>query len=264
MALPFLRPASLPPAFTVSRCTPADIPQMVSVYIAAFTQTTRFTYWWPESHEVMRAWTETRFRLRFRDPGDQQFKVVDESQSQGQGGRLVAFARWQVPQDQGEGGRHEALRRALAPGFRTYEYGEGEGEGEGEGGAAFAGSETQWMDRPPAGCREDLYDEFFAGIRGMSQKWEAKKMLELSLLCADPAYHGRGVGSALISSILDVADANGVTTYLEGLENAVPVYKHYGFKTVDRLEYDLAKAGKKGKAVVEVMLREPKGAKEPA
>ncbi|KAI0132147.1 acyl-CoA N-acyltransferase [Xylariales sp. AK1849] len=229
MALPFPRPVSLSPAFTLSRCTPDDIPQMVSVYLAAFKET-RFVYWWPESLEAMRRWNEARFHLRFMDPTYQQFKVVEE-----ESGQVVAFSQWIVP----------VCMKGLAEGFKAY--GKGDfNDPENETGSA------------PEGCNEELYREFFAGVRGMNQKWEATEKLDLGLLCTHPAFHRRGIGGALLQSVLAVADAEGMVTYLEGLSNAVAFYERYGFKTVDKLEYDLTKAEREGTAVIDIMLRAPK------
>lgn len=81
--------------------------------------------------------------------------------------------------------------------------------------------------------------------------------LALQLLCTHPAYHRRGLGAALLNDVLAIADKEGITTYIEALENAVPVYKRHGFRTVDQLEFDPTKAGQEGTAVVDIMLREP-------
>jgi hypothetical protein len=149
MALPFPVPASLAPGFVLSRCTPADVPQMVTAYSAAFLQT-NFTYWWPADLEVMRRWTEARFRLRFRNPSDQHFKVADEST-----GQIVAWARWTVPVEM----------KGLAVGFRTFDDDDDLGDSNGGSSTQGVASEQQWMQNPPAGSNEELYHEFFAGIK---------------------------------------------------------------------------------------------------
>lgn len=82
--------------------------------------------------------------------------------------------------------------------------------------------------------------------------------IELQLLCTDPAYHRRGLAAALLDCVLDVADRQGITTYVDALETAVPVYLRYGFKTVDRIDYDLRKAGREETVSILVMLREPR------
>ncbi|ETS82603.1 hypothetical protein PFICI_04479 [Pestalotiopsis fici W106-1] len=243
MALPFPVPASLAPGFVLSRCTPADVPQMVTAYSAAFLQT-NFTYWWPVDLEVMRRWTEARFRLRFRNPSDQHFKVADVAT-----GQIVAWARWTVPVEM----------KGLAVGFRTFDDDDDNNFLDNNNGSVQGVTpEQQWMQNPPAGSDEELYHEFFAGIKAMSKKWESHTKLALQLLCTDPAYHRRGLAAALLDCVLEVADRQGITTYVEALENAVPVYQRYGFKTVDTLGYDLTRTGREETVSIEIMLREPR------
>ncbi|KAJ6536963.1 acyl-CoA N-acyltransferase [Mycena capillaripes] len=214
MTLPFARPAALTPRFIISRCTPADVPQMVECYLDAFAETA-FTWFWPPTRESMRAWTLARFARRFQDPNDQQFKVMEEGTAE-----VVAFARWGVPQGM----------KGLAAGFEEL----------------------------PEGANEEVFNEFFAGIKRMQAKWDAKSKLDLSLICTHPKYQGQGLAAALIKPVLDIADAEGIPTYLEALPSAKAAYEHYGFKTVDTEEYDLTKSGREGTRVLYIMLREPK------
>ncbi|KAI1405322.1 hypothetical protein F4819DRAFT_482839 [Hypoxylon fuscum] len=295
MALPFPHPSALlPPGLTMSRCTPADVsgmtsacltrnfafisslaisrreksylhstvdqsllsPLVTSVALAwntimkAFPAGSAFTYWWSPSLDVMKKWHDDRIRGRFADPHTQQFKVVDETT-----GAVVAFAKWDPP----------ATMKGLRGGFVTYdEHGEvakqqaGEGRGGGEGGAEGKAKVMTQKLQAPEGSKEGLYEDFFARLKKMGEKWQTDEKLVLSIICTDPAYHGRGVGSGLIQSVLDVADAEGITTYLEALPLAVPLYRRHGFVPVDRLEYDLTKAGMEGTAVLTIMVREPK------
>jgi GNAT superfamily N-acetyltransferase len=81
--------------------------------------------------------------------------------------------------------------------------------------------------------------------------------LDLGLICTHPKYQGQGLAAALLKPVLDIADAEGITAYVEALPNAKAVYEHYGFKTVDTHEYDLTKAGKGGTEVLTIMVREP-------
>ncbi|OTB05484.1 hypothetical protein M426DRAFT_319749 [Hypoxylon sp. CI-4A] len=251
MTLPFPHPSGLlPPGFTMSRCTPVDVPGMTSVFIKAFSSAPAFTCWWSPDLAVMQAWHSKRIRLRFSDPKTQQFKVVDDATS-----AIVAFAKWDPP----------AHLRGLKEGFVVYDD-EGnvverrereEGEGGGDGDGPQAGGRSQIL-KPPEGGNAELYKEFFTGLRDTAVKWNAGEKLVLSILCTDPAYHGRGVGSAMIQSVLDVADAEGVTSYLESLPLPAPLYKRHGFVPVDTLEYDLTRAGLEDKAVLTIMEREPK------
>lgn len=57
--------------------------------------------------------------------------------------------------------------------------------------------------------------------------------------------------------MLDVADAEGIPTYLEALPLAVPLYRRLGFVGVDKVDFDLVKAGIEGTATLTIMVREP-------
>jgi len=53
----------------------------------------------------------------------------------------------------------------------------------------------------------------------------------LALLGTDPAKQGRGIGSALIRSVTDQCDEQGLPAYLESSkESNVPFYERHGFK----------------------------------
>lgn len=84
----------------------------------------------------------------------------------------------------------------------------------------------------------------------------------LSIICTDPSHHGRGIAASLIRPVLALADKERIPAYLEALPLAVPLYQRLGFQPVDRLEYDLAKAGRRGKAVLTIMVREPQSESE--
>ncbi|KAI5865081.1 hypothetical protein GGS23DRAFT_557591 [Durotheca rogersii] len=146
--------------------------------------------------------------------------------------------------------------RGLRPGFVTYDAAGAEVAAPHGEGPAKRQPETKTL-RPPAGANVALFEEFFAGLAAMGQKWNSSDKLILSVICTDPAYHGRGIAAAMIRSVLAVADAEGVPAYLEALPLAAPLYRRLGFADVDRLECDLAKAGRQGKAVLTVMVREP-------
>ncbi|KAF9068143.1 hypothetical protein BDP27DRAFT_1327694 [Rhodocollybia butyracea] len=201
-------PSLLSSRFTLSRCTPPI--------------QTPFDYFWPPSLESMREWTTKRFLLRFANPRDQQFKLVDIET-----GDLVAFIRWDVPESM----------KGLDDGFEVFK---------------VFGDESEEMTKendstPPEGANEEK----------MSEKWDTKNMLVLGLLCTHPAYQSQGAAKALMESVFTIADNEGIQVYVESLSNATGLYKRYGFKEIDRLEFDLSKAGREGKAVMDIMIREP-------
>ncbi|KAI1774907.1 acyl-CoA N-acyltransferase [Hypoxylon cercidicola] len=241
MTLPFPHPSALlPPGFTLSRCTPADAPGMTSVYMNAFPAGSDFTYWWPRSVDAMRAWQADRIRSWLANPRVRAFKVVDQATS-----RLVAFAKWDLP----------TSLKGLDAGLVAYdEQGKAVEQSPKEGEAQ--GVATRDLGAPE-GANVEMFQDLFVGITRMREKWQVDGKLLLHIIAADPAYHGRGIATAVIKCVLDVADAEGVSTYLEALPLAVPLYRRLGFVEVDKMEFDLARAGMEGTAVLTIMVREP-------
>ncbi|KAI0531746.1 hypothetical protein GGR58DRAFT_492644 [Xylaria digitata] len=168
MALPFSRPSILPPGFTMSRCTPADVQGMNEVYMDAFSNS-EYTYWWGPS-AAMWSWSAERIRRRFADAGTQQFKVVDDTN-----GTIVAWAKWDPP----------SRMIGLRDGFVVYDEagdsvgadskgGEGKEKGEADGktsGKSYALS-------PPEGSNIPLFQKFFDEIVSMGKKHQASEKLD--------------------------------------------------------------------------------------
>lgn len=91
-----------------------------------------------------------------------------------------------------------------------------------------------------------------------NKAYELTTIIALGIICTEPSYHGRGIGAALIQSVLAVADAERITAYLEAMPLAVPLYKRQGFVPVDTLEFDVSKVGRTENPVLTIMVREPK------
>lgn len=51
-----------------------------------------------------------------------------------------------------------------------------------------------------------------------------------------PAFHGKGVGAALIRAGLDRADAQGLPVYLECVRTLIPYYERLGFAEIARID----------------------------
>jgi len=59
----------------------------------------------------------------------------------------------------------------------------------------------------------------------------------LALIGVDPARQGKGIGSALLSHILNVCDAQNVSAYLEATSpRNVPLYERHGFEAVGSIQ----------------------------
>ncbi|KAJ8131636.1 hypothetical protein O1611_g1989 [Lasiodiplodia mahajangana] len=85
---------------------------------------------------------------------------------------------------------------------------------------------------PPEGSNAALFKKFFDSIVGMGKKHQIGENC-----------HGRGIGSALLRSVLDLADHEGLLAYLESTRVGAPLYRRYGYKVIDTLEFDGAEAG---------------------
>ena len=61
--------------------------------------------------------------------------------------------------------------------------------------------------------------------------WEA--YWHLPLIGVDPVHQGKGIGSALLSVVLNVCDSRKVSAYLEATSpRNVPLYERHGFEAV--------------------------------
>ncbi|KAI1172598.1 acyl-CoA N-acyltransferase [Nemania sp. FL0916] len=253
MTLPFTPPPTLPEGFTLSRCTPADVPSVTEVYMDAFSNS-EYTYWWGPI-PAMWSWQEERIRRRFTDPKTHQFKVVDN-----ENGMVVAWAKWETPPGM----------TGLAKGFVLYnEAGEPAGPGEDDGNEGGQRVEefgeenarpngSKYAMDPPEGSNSVLYQEFFNGLVEMGKKHRAGDKLVLTHLCTRHSYHGRGIGSALLHSVLDIADREGIPAYLEASRVGQPLYRRLGWAVVDTLEYNRRQSDTSIPATLYIMVRHPR------
>ncbi|KAI0097741.1 hypothetical protein GGR51DRAFT_577820 [Nemania sp. FL0031] len=196
-----------------------------------------YTYWWG-SISAVRSWTEERIRRRFADPSTQQFKVVDDANA-----TIVAWAKWDPPPQM----------VGLAEGFVVYdEAGEPVSPNANvDIDVGIASRKEEKLDAdgevstksyalgPPEGSNTALFNIFFDGIVGM----EKKHQVVLTHICTRHSYHGRGIGSALLRSVLDLADQEGLLAYLEATRVGAPLYRSHGYQVIDTLDFDRTEAG---------------------
>ncbi|KAI2629355.1 acyl-CoA N-acyltransferase [Xylaria nigripes] len=246
--LPFPHPSVLPPGFTMTRCTPADVQDM-----DAFANS-EYAYWWGPI-PTMWSWQEEYFRRRFADPSAHQFKVVDDSN-----GVIVAWAEWDTP----------PRMTGLSEGLVTYDeageqictsggedgivYENTRGKDEPEGGM----SAKRYAQKPPEGSNIPHFEKFVGGMTSMENKYQASEKLVLGYICTRHSYHGRGIGTALLRSVLDIADKEGIPAFLEASRVGVSLYRRIGFVKVETLELDHDVAGFDTPATVQIMVREPR------
>ncbi|KAJ2994423.1 hypothetical protein NUW58_g1561 [Xylaria curta] len=206
-----------------------------------------YTYWWGPISAIW-SWQQERVRQRFTDPNTQQFKIVDDGN-----GTIVAWAKWETPPRlTGLKEGHIVYDDAGEPINIDADSKNGEETG------AFGGKEADIKTTaksyalcPPEGSNAALFQTFFAGLVSMGKKYQASEKLGnyykraevLTHLCTRHSYHGRGLGSALLRCVLDVADRENVPAYLEASRAGLSLYKKTGYEVVDMLEFDRAAAG---------------------
>ncbi|KAI0164524.1 acyl-CoA N-acyltransferase [Hypoxylon sp. FL1284] len=260
MALPFPVPDTLAPAFTLSRCTEADIESMCAAYYDSFVEDPRNTFWWP-GRPAMFAWMRGRMVRKLGDRDTRHFKVADAAS-----GDLVSFARWDIPE--GHGRTFGELVEEKQPLDVTQAVTAVAGEAGGDDGDVPVTSAPVDAAKPsaaadlPEGADPVLCNHFFDMLHAMAEKQDAKAMLGLSLLCTSPKYYRRGAAKALMMPMLALADAHGLKTYLEATSAGRPVYEKLGFREVDELVFDLKKlTGTMDELYkITIMVREPRPA----
>lgn len=77
-------------------------------------------------------------------------------------------------------------------------------------------------------------DDFFGQMDGFHP---TEPCWYLPQIAADPAYQGRGLGSALLKRRLRLADEQGMPAYLESSNvKNVPLYERHGFSVIGRIQ----------------------------
>ncbi|KAK7917483.1 Acyl-CoA N-acyltransferase [Apiospora marii] len=258
MEVPFPVPASLASGLVLSPMTHADTDAAAVVYHESFGADPANTYWWPKDLAPLLAWCSGRMRIKLDDPFVRIFKITDSAT-----GEMVAYARWDIPKDSagfgawigGENGKVDVT--ALV---------------ESDDQTATANDELT-KQQPltsddkaapavgdyPEGGNHEIADMFFSALGESQKKWKTDDMLGLSLLCVSPRYHRRGIATALLTPMLDIADAEGRKTYLEATAAGRPLYERLGFREVEVLRFDFDALTKERNGLYKnfVMIREP-------
>lgn len=102
----------------------------------------------------------------------------------------------------------------------------------------------------------NLSDRF---LRGSERRRANGLSADLSFVCIDPAYQGRGAGKLLSKSVLDLAEKDGLPVYLESTDVAVRMYEKLRFRRVDKFEMMVPSRGGTGEEIYEevCMIWEP-------
>ncbi|KAM0816152.1 hypothetical protein AB5N19_01953 [Seiridium cardinale] len=192
------------------------------------------------------------------DRGIRHFKITDV-----ESGDIVAWARWTLPEGSKYFGEWVGVE-GVAADVTTLVEDEPKPESTAprnlEISASAPAVEPQKKSVDvPEGADPDLARNFFEALAVASRKWFTDDMLGLGLICTNPKYQRRGAAKALMVPMLDIADAQGIATYLEATPAGKPVYEKLGFREVDALDFDLNRLTKDLDGIyrLTVMIRQP-------
>jgi GNAT superfamily N-acetyltransferase len=80
-------------------------------------------------------------------------------------------------------------------------------------------------------------DAMFSMFEQMDALHPQEAHWHLPLIGVDPAHQGKGIGSALLSHVLNVCDGQNVPAYLEATSpRNVPLYERHGFEIVGSIQ----------------------------
>ncbi|KAI6381298.1 hypothetical protein MCOR25_001232 [Pyricularia grisea] len=109
-------------------------------------------------------------------------------------------------------------------------------------------SRDQWdVERPPMtvemlgeGSDADVFNAFIGRMHEYKSKYiQGQKHLHLGILACSPKYHRLGAGGALLSRGFELADAEGLPTFLESSPEGYKLYKRNGFEDLWAFDLEL-------------------------
>ncbi|KAM7184155.1 hypothetical protein V8F33_013170 [Rhypophila sp. PSN 637] len=102
------------------------------------------------------------------------------------------------------------------------------------------------------GCRKEYLDTYARlSVEAKGTCFGGQECYQISFVCTDPRYQGKGVGSALTRKVLELAQGPRLSgrrtklpVYLESTLLAVPLYERLGFKALDSFEMKIPSSSK--------------------
>ncbi|CZR60970.1 uncharacterized protein PAC_10866 [Phialocephala subalpina] len=223
--------------FTLSECTISDVPDIIDVYLAAFSTDYFGQFLFPRhkiSDQEMLRWLTSRFSSLFSKREVHTFKITDNET-----GKMAAFLRWTFPHELTE---KERLERD-------------EEKKEKERVKKETGHDPTW----PVGANLEICGEKFGELERMMERYVDKKETYVAnLLGTHPAYQRKGLASKLLKHVLDMADREGRKVYIEATPAGHPVYLRLGFRDIDVVSVDLRKWGGERVGTNVILERDPR------
>ncbi|TKX23020.1 acetyltransferase-like protein 10 [Elsinoe australis] len=168
-----------------------DIPAITALWFASFTDPS-IRRVFPDTPGV-RQWLEDANRRDMTEKPFQRYvKVVDTTSQDSTGrSRIAAYAKWDLSMPEERGSRY-----------------------------------PPWHEDMP----RKLCDEFFAKEEENRKRvMRDRKHIYLDTVATHPDYQRRGAGSMLVKWGCDLADAEGVSAYVDASKDSAPLYAKFGF-----------------------------------
>ncbi|KAK4453906.1 sterol uptake control protein 2 [Podospora aff. communis PSN243] len=187
--------------FTIARPTPAEAARIAEIHIAAMDANPLLHAQFPTAQSLAAA-KEFLMRYTASQLGSATSGVLVAKETGT--GRIVGFAKWDSPSHREE--------------------------------VKLESGELQDVD----GCQREYLDGYVKlAEEAMERSFGDRECYRLSFVCIHPEYQGRGAGSELTRTVLEMAAVDRMPVYLESTESSVPMYEKYGFKQVDSFEMDM-------------------------
>ncbi|KAG0648274.1 putative N-acetyltransferase [Hyphodiscus hymeniophilus] len=110
----------------------------------------------------------------------------------------------------------------------------------------------------PEGSDHEIANHFFGNlVKKHAEIMEGRKHWYLEIIATRPEYQGKGAAGQLLRWGMARADEEGTETYLEASPDGKPIYEHFGFREVERLEVELKEEVLGEKVFIECFMIRP-------
>ncbi|KAJ5199672.1 Acyl-CoA N-acyltransferase [Penicillium cf. griseofulvum] len=231
-------------AFIIQPCFPEDAPGLAATMMGARLTDPHWRYLWenPSAESIIPgAIKRVPWTLMSSTETKRHQKAIDVET-----GQVVGYARWSLPPIMAKKGdvwleAQVAERTSADRAMYETQYQENTRNGQPIG--LKGGEMMRYRSRP--------LEEADARIM------PGGPFLTLDYLTTDPSFWRRGIGRMLVQSGLQIADQQGIKTYVMSEPAALKLYLSLGFQLVDTVSVDYSQYGGTEPVVMYFLVREP-------